>query len=601
MAITAVDKVKINKYLKECSIEYLSYADMCEAIGKRSKISHNEFLEYFTDCVVNELRKNDKISMKHLTKVVAIVQSFVVWINEANGQISEDLLNKIRSFKNLYEDYLARNGFDEDSDFSNNYLDRVLTVVNDLYPSENNTDTMSKYISRIGELEDQVKKLEQELSGITSEYKRLIKDYDKKSNNLEGLKEKIASLRKDVRSKNKEIAKLYEVIESLTKKNHELEGTLSQAQSENELLRPYKQQYEELAIEVEGLRKTVEEDKLSKIAAAKLELKHSKIVELLYQKLLFERVTVDGLLEYVQSQGIVSDVNEISFLLKRMSGKINIDSNAFSVSPMYKIVSPSLLQNSDFSISVPSGCKYFDIMLVSDFHIQEFDKKTLVGINELKDYCVRNGISFILNLGDFYHGFSSRPLDYQNAIKNYNIVEQTISLFPKADGLYHAILGGNHERNIANYGFDSVRLLAETREDFINLGYMHSNISFDGLSGKLGAFGIHHPDSFDFNIDEESIGLNGVVRYLDNLYDKQGRNRENSYIDFFGHTHRSQFNASDSYCFVPAYFKNGANHLRIYFNEDTDIKYMVCMPLGFNNDTRLVKNNEIIYQKKLGK
>ena len=41
-------------------------------------------------------------------------------------------------------------------------------------------------------------------------------------------------------------------------------------------------------------------------------------------------------------------------------------------------------------------------------------------------------------------------------------------------------------------------------------------------------------------------------------------------------------------------------HLRIYFDEESDIKYMVFMPLTYSND-KLYKNNEIIYQKTLNK
>jgi hypothetical protein len=94
-----------------------------------------------------------------------------------------------------------------------------------------------------------------------------------------------------------------------------------------------------------------------------------------------------------------------------------------------------------------------------------------------------------------------------------------------------------------------------------------------------------------------------LEKYLKELYQQQNRNRNNSYIDIFGHTHKSQFNYPSSYCYIPSFFegqqKKGACHLRIYFDEDTDIKYMVFMPLTTN--TKLVKTNEIIYQKTLKK
>jgi len=121
----------------------------------------------------------------------------------------------------------------------------------------------------------------------------------------------------------------------------------------------------------------------------------------------------------------------------------------------------------------------------------------------------------------------------------------------------------------------------------------------------LGKFDIHHPYTFDFPIelDDDGIDLVDINGYLDDIYQKQGRSRDDSYVDIFGHTHRSQVNYPGSYCFVPSFFegksRRGACHLRIYFDEESDIKYMVFMPLTISD--RLVKNTEIIYQKLLKK
>ena len=61
MAITAVDKIKLNKYLREHAVDDIYYLDMCDALGKRGKISDIEFLEHFTDSAVQELNKDSKI------------------------------------------------------------------------------------------------------------------------------------------------------------------------------------------------------------------------------------------------------------------------------------------------------------------------------------------------------------------------------------------------------------------------------------------------------------------------------------------------------------------------------------------------------------
>ena len=83
MAITAVDKIKLNKYLREHAVDDIYYLDMCDALGKRGKISDIEFLEYFTDSAVQELNKDSKISIKQLTKIILTIDAFLTWIHEA--------------------------------------------------------------------------------------------------------------------------------------------------------------------------------------------------------------------------------------------------------------------------------------------------------------------------------------------------------------------------------------------------------------------------------------------------------------------------------------------------------------------------------------
>ena len=161
MALTAVDKVKINKYLAQHSMDDIYYLDMCDALGKRGKILDVEFLEYFTDSILNGFRKDDKLSSKNVSKLVAVVGSFVEWMNDEKQTIGEDILDKIRSFKELYDDYLNRTSFENDEDISN-YIDGVLKVVNKLYPTEVKNESVTKYIN--SDEQDKVKIIIDELS-----------------------------------------------------------------------------------------------------------------------------------------------------------------------------------------------------------------------------------------------------------------------------------------------------------------------------------------------------------------------------------------------------------------------------------------------------
>jgi len=605
MAITAVDKIKIHKYLKEHAIDDLYYLNMCDALCKRDKITEIEFLEYFTDLAVAEFNKEGKISFKHLTKVIRSIETFIIWIHEEKKEINEETLDKIRSLQQFYEEYLEKTNQQQDDEFKDGCISSVLKTVNSLYPCDFQSESMAKYFNQITELKKQVKNLKKQFEEVTIQYEALQKLHAQKSEDFDLLSNNLIAKKQDIKNKNQELDTLRQTIQTLNTQIQNLQSTLETSQSENQELVNYKTKYDELTSEVTYLKKTVEDINQEKTAKSKEEERKIKIKDLLYKKILFEREGLDSLVEYIKSTGIITDKNEISNLLRELKNKINIDYNTFSLNTTYKVIAPHLLKNGRFNITIPKGCEYYDIMLVSDFHIEQFNYKILSGFDILNEYCTKNGIHLILNLGDFYHGPNGKSFDYDNAKKNYEIVESSIFSIPKSEGIYHAILGGNHDRSIAKYGFDPIGILTKEREDFIHLGYKHSTINLTSQNRLIGCFDIHHPDDFDFPIylDSSSIDNKEMNNYLSEIYEKQGRTRDDSYIDILGHTHKSQFNYPGSYCYIPSFFsgqsKKGACHLRIYFDEDTNIECMVFMPLKFA--TKLVKNNEIIYQKILKK
>lgn len=605
MPITSVDKMRLTRYLKEHGIGDIYYLDMCECLGKREKISNLEFLKYFTDCVVSEFQKNDKISVKQVVKLISVVEAFTIWTHEEGQTIEEELLDKIRSFKEFYDEYLNNNQLERDNDIALS-IDTTLKTVGELFPTTVKADSVSKYINQISNLEVQIKKLEKELAEMTRLYENLQQSYAKKSEKADNLYAETVSLGKDIRSKDKDIDNLIVTIESLKLKIEELEEELSKVKLDNSTLFGYKEKYEELLKEAELLRMKVAQDDASRRAAIKTSLKETKVETLIYQKLLFEGASLDDIVKYIKENKIATSREEVANLLKRVKSVINISTSSFSLNPIYKVEQPLIVEDEVFSINVPFNCKYYDIMLVSDLHIKEFDRKTLHGFEALNNYCVNYGINLILDLGDFYQGIGTKSLEYENAVKNYKLAEEAVKIIPKADGIYHAILGGNHDQNITSYGFDPIRVLTGEREDFLHLGYNHSVISLNNPIKPLGHFDIHHPHTFDFPIrlDENGIDLGEINQYLDEVYQRQGRSRDDSYIDLIGHTHKSQFNYLGSYYFLPPYLeggvKKGACHLRIYFDEDSEIKYMVFMPLSFSIN-KLFQNNEIVYQKVLSK
>lgn len=606
MAITAVDKIKINKYLKENAIGNIYYQDMCDALGKKVKITDIEFLEYFSELVASEFRKETKISAKQVAKVVSVVAAFLGWINEAGNEIEETVLDKIRSFKELYEDYLERTGVERES-LLDEYIDSTMNTLNELYPSRTNGESVSKYINMVAELNAQIKKLEKELAEAERMYQNEVTSSTQKQERLETLSSDVVNLGRDVRSKDKEIESLTAKIEELNGQVESLEDELLKSKLEVIQLTPLKQQVQDMFNELSTLKKQIDDEAKAKRRAERLQTKETKVEALMYEYLLLNDANVDEIVNYVRSQGTTTDTKQVADLLRRMRTKINIESPKFRMQPRYKIVEPRITTDGRFEVDVPYNCKHYDIMLVSDFHVEDFNAKTMHGFNEMNEYCAKQGIHLVLNIGDFFDGYDYTTFKYENAVQNYKLVEEAIKKIPYNPGLYHAILSGNHERNILKYGFNPIEMIANEREDIIDLGFSHSTIELVNPVVSLGEFDIHHPNTFDFPIDltEDGLDLEAMKEYLKNIYTDMGRERNDSYIDIFGHTHKSQFNYLESYCYVPSLLegkgKRGACHLRVYIDDNTGIEYMVFMPLSFNTSNKLVKNNEIVYQKLLSR
>ena len=219
MTLTTVDKIKITNYLKTHAVDDIYYIDLCDAIGKRGKIEDIEFWDYFTDCVAKEFRKDEKISIKQLTKLIFTIDNFLHWLKEEGKEIYDKILDIIRSFEDLYDDYLNRNNFDIDLEFTDDVIGQVLKTVNELYPKTSlSNESLGKYINQIAELEELVKKLKRELEETQRLYVILEESNSKNSEKLEISERTIIDLGRDSRGKSKEIEELNTTILELKDK-----------------------------------------------------------------------------------------------------------------------------------------------------------------------------------------------------------------------------------------------------------------------------------------------------------------------------------------------------------------------------------------------
>lgn len=637
MAINAVDKVKIVKYLKENPVGEIYYLDLCDAVGKRNKIEDIEFLEFFVDTIIKEFSKDNKISMKYVTKLVCTIDAFLGWVHEAGTEVEEILLDKIRSLEEYYDDYLNRNEFDIDLEFTDGCLKTLLESVNYFYPKEEKSESVVQYLNEIADLKEQLRNLKKDYDNLTQLHTLVQRKLEQVNKSYCQKSSEVSNLLNTISSNERVIGNLNKSINELEQKVKVLEAKLEVSCTELDDLRPYKGLYEELVKdfldvkeklrisnerldECRGYRELYEEllTKFNELTDSVEQQRRKKeeqdiekendrrLMELIYKQLIDGKITTNGLVSYLKNvEGMSVSSDKIKSLMLQLKRKLNIVSNSFGVEPAYSLNIPSYVTDDTFTIDIPYDCECFDVLLVSDFHISNFGKNVLSDMDVINNYCINNNIKLILNLGDFFEGFGgSKVFSYEDAKLNYQLTEKAISLIPKADGIYHAVLGGNHDKNILRYGFNPLETLDQERDDFINLGFTHSTIALNGFSGMLGKFDLHHPQSFfPISVKSNGIDTDGLNEYLDKLYSRLYKNRDDSYIDIFGHTHKNRFSFVDSYCFVPPLVegqgRKGAYHLKVYFEPNKEIKYMLFIPLSFND--KLVANNEIVYKKVLSK
>ncbi len=614
MALSPFEKLKVIKYIKETEMGSIYYRDICSVLVKERKASYEELIEFFARYIIDNLNK-DNVAKNILAKCVSCVNTLIGWVEN----IDDILLGEVRLIGDTYNSYLERNkvqkidGLDEQVKNLHSHLKKKYPV--------NNEEEIITYVKEINDLQEQIKALKRELDqqiAICSGLNKKLKERDKT----------VAKKCDEVRVAIDEKEKGAHEIKALKAKVNELMSNIKSLQADNLVLgednnrlnllssglelevNTLKERILELERILEGkeilLKVYVDKERMESLEEIKLALneeRKEKIKEIILARLTTGGVVLDELLEELIEQGFDIRMEELFVYFNEFKKEINILSNSLSSSPSprYVIVPPSVYSGEVFNLSLSSDCKSYDILLVSDMHISTITNEVISDYNKLLNYCASNNIKLILNAGDFFcfkYPFRTDMLTGLTGSKK--IVDKAISKLPMGRGIYHAVLGGNHDKDSLEYGFDAIKMLTDAREDFISLGYDHATITFNGQMNLLHSFMLHHPSSkFMDPVLEDKFDNESLIQSLDAYYSNNGRRRDDSYLDVLGHFHRSGLDSLDSICTVPSLwhdrFNNGAWHLKIYFDELSNIKYMIFKPL--NMADKIVATTEIAYQK----
>lgn len=462
-----------------------------------------------------------------------------------------------------------------------------------------------------------IRKLNKQINNLSKEIESLTKKLQTTQSELDKLQKKISEAEKV----KKEIDKKYQTEKkrnkslndnniSLQNQNmqlqHELEAAnnyiesaeICDVESLKEQLQQQLEQIDTLSHQLSNLQQTITEQQNKENNQQLQEQRKNKLDDFLFKSLFKYKCTLDELIEYVSSNGLDYTKEEIIASLNRIRQIVAIsDARKISYPRIYEISKPLYTTNSIFEIESNSEC--IDILLTSDWHITSDNLNMIKRMSDnIYNYCKKNNINLILNLGDFLDVSSNSSI--QTYDEDMRLLEQIIKFLPKDDSITHAILGGNHDMHVFNVGVDPLEYLSNNRDDIYNLGYVISRLQFVN-SQNLDTISLHHPygqaiQTIDINdIDDTS---NKINTYL--TESKFNRGYLDSYINLFGHFHMPRIDVSNGYAMVPSIISNNRNidsgvwHIKVYFDELKNIKYIdfICL----TNNLQL--NSETVYQKK---
>ena len=627
MAISSYNRIKIIQYVNDGQLGCLSYPMMLRQLGKGKKPTDEEFLEFFTDQSIENFKK-DTIYNKTVAKYISCVLFFLARLLKASKEVDSHLIDKIRCINDYYKEYLEKNNLDKDETIEE-YLNDLNTILDNKFKSSNSDTSIKEYLEEIKKLKKEINDLNDtitiHLATIKSlEKKEATKDNSlikaqEKANKLNGenivLNKKIKELEKEIKRLEKQIRELLSKIEVLEKDKEEsnndinsvreeLNNALSRINELNTLYNDALSKLEEKDKIIDGY-KTREDEKKELIFKVEQGKEKDKLIDEKILMFIAEgSKSINELITYLQRFGYDLSKNEIREHLNNIRTRFNIDSTNFIEEVKYGIKEPGVSTNGIFDINIGDK-NNFEFILTSDWHLDDkLDESIIKEIRLLHDYCLNRGINFIVDGGDLFFKNCNRIKDnYSSLINSDYIVRNAISMIPYNEGIYHAVLGGNHDRDILRCGVDPIKRICDEREDFINLGYDHSRICFNGSRSILSSLGLHHFNMrFKEPTDDRGYNTIDIRKNLETYYSERGL--DGSYIDLLGHIHRSSLNVDDGICIIPSYFKdrvsNGFFRVKVFFDDERNIKQMIFVPV-IKNYSKLIEVTEIPYVKKLSK
>lgn len=585
-------KMHVNKVLMNLPIEYANYYELCD----KNEKNFEDVYRYLLHLLDEFAGKSDN----YINKLLTGIQSYIDCFNREELIMNDQDREKILAFEQIYLKYENDNGKTPDK--------KILETIDKL----KDAITLNKSIEvDMEESNDELKDLLDEKDMIIIDLTRAVTELEKKVDSLqkaEDVKTKLIAKIKELREK---IKKLEADNKSLKNTNEEEKKASQQLVKERDALveelhnisdarNLLLQEIEELKKEISNLNETLRVIKKEKMDTLKSEIRSDQLDKYLRELLLTNNLTLRQIMNNVEAEGLKFHEDEVIASLARIRQSINIVNPYDKQNPViYGACSPFISTTGTLTLPVQKNC--IDLIVTGDWHIKNYDdiQQLISYLDLIYKYCLDNKINNIINLGDFLDIPKDDPI--MEYYSNMHLLESILKEFPKDKSISHAILGGNHDRRMLKRGVDALGYLEQNRSDFIDLGYDFAKLLLPGNTSN-NIIGLHHPRVCNIDVRQMIETSNYMASYLDSLYSDNKSVRDTVYLDLIGHFHLARFDANNSLCFVPSLTcdnggnANGLIHLKIVFDENKNIEYVIVKSLGI--DSKIVPICDHIYQKK---
>lgn len=588
MALSGLVKSELRKVINKVPYGDLYYSDLAIPTNK-DKYTVKELLEYLLELYYQKLdqKSNDKSIAKTLSAINLVIEHCI------DSGITQSAYDSCDILKEKYYDYIEENSLKihEDIDAELSRLSENLSQINIFH--EETVDN------------EEVVKLQKEIKDNLEKIKNLEKEINKKDQTITKRNATIETLRETVKTLKSDINELEQKIKNNVAENKNLCSQVSIQEdliaSLNKQVAEFEKNIADYANEIASLTATNNANKI--LADQFLSMNTAKTRQELIKTILIPILHDDGatlseMYNIVLKQ--IPDITpeEIKVFLNDLSKNYTVTNfNIRDFEAVYKISPVIVKTNQMFKMDINTHC--LDILVESDLHLREMNHDIERVLDKRHEYCAQHGISLILDLGDvyslirYYKHEGSRIKGYEESVSKI-----TDSL-PYDKSIHTLIMGGNHDLDLARYGFDPIARMEEARTDIVNLGYNHATI---GLGNSY--LGLHHFNKrFPATLEGTKYNLEAIDATIDSYYKERPLNQEDIYLDLLGHVHKSIISDEYGFATVPSLLKdrvqNGAYHLKIYFDESKNITNIVFIPLV---DIRGFKPvSEVNYIKKLKK